>query len=1617
MKYRRLTNETNETVTRGAGVALLSLLAALSFSGAGCGGAPPAPHTTNDAGATNDGAGGAGARTDAHGDQTPGDAACKSDSLTKKTNGQSCSCAADCTSNFCVDGLCCASACTETCKTCSAPGSMGVCTFLSAGAKPPDASTCPVADPTTCGWDGTCDGAGACRRYTAGTQCGQGMCQGDAVVGARSCDGAGRCRSGPEVICAPFSCNAATGACYGTCTQSSQCVMGQACVAASCGKKMKGATCVANGDCESGFCADGVCCNVACGGGCVSCALPGRLGTCWPVDQGVPDPRTICKDMGAASCGTTGACDGFGGCEKYAAETQCIAPSCTGTRRNTPGTCDGVGSCRPPGVQNCSPFQCVDGACNKVCLSDADCDTGHACVKGLCGPKQNGQPCSAGTECNSTHCVDGICCDMACAGGCRSCALPSAPGKCTLVAAGNVDPRGVCTDMTAASCSANGRCDGAGGCQKYKMGTICAPESCAANVYVPPSTCSATGQCVAPDALPCSPYVCNGTACFNACTLNTDCLTPNVCTMNSCGTKGGGASCSTNAECTSTFCAQGVCCDKACGGACQSCALPGTLGTCTNVPTNASDPAGVCQDTGAAGCGTNGKCQAGACQKYVKGTACQDSTCPTSTTTFTPGSTCDGVGACVTPGSSSCFPYRCGTSVCKGSCAADADCATPAVCIAGSCGLKGPGKTCADGTECLSKFCAQGVCCNSACNGTCQSCALPASMGVCGSVPNGAADPQGTCQNAGPATCDTDGACDGKGACRLYAAGTQCVAPSCALGQSTLTQARTCDGVGNCQAPATIPCAPFLCNGTSACNAACTADTDCLAPAICDPKTNLCGDKKRLGQTCTQTTDCLTGNFCVDGVCCMASMCGTCMACNVVGKAGTCANVNPGDVEPHALCTASPPCGNTGNCNGMGACELASSGVSCGVAACAGSTVTPISHCTGAGACATPTTGSCSPYVCGVAACKTTCAGDGDCVPPFTCQGTAGSMSCALKKNGLACTAFGQCISGNCVDGVCCGTASCLPCQACNLSGTGVCAPVAAGTPAPASFCSDQGATSCGTNGKCDGAGACQPYPTGTSCSQASCPAGASSLTLAGTCQGGVCAKPTSACAPYFCNGVNACQTMCGSDTDCQNGSYCTGVGGACVPTKANGQSCGGGDQCTSTFCVDGVCCNKSSCGSCEACNLSGTGVCAPIAAGTVDPNGTCTDQGATSCGTNGKCDGAGACQKYSDGTICSSATCTSTATLQLAGKCGGGACGTTSQACAPFLCTAGACANTCNTDLDCAGGTYCSGPGGTCVAKKSNGVACNPALPNQCAFGNCVDGVCCNSACTGACMSCAVAGAVGACSPVGPGSADPRGVCKDLGVGACATNGLCDGAGACQIYAPATTCSMALCPAGSASITLQGTCATGSCAASTQPCPGNLMCGANNACATACTTDLQCVPGYFCGGGACVQKKDLGKTCGGPNECGSGNCVDGVCCFSASCGQCSSCALPTSLGTCTQVGAGTLDPSGTCVNQGSIGCGTTGACDNNGACAFQDGSTICATATCSGASQLTSTRVCDGAGTCLDGTITNCGAFACDPSVPACFTTCADDTSCSPPNTCQPDGSGGTSCAPPPPM
>ena len=181
-------------------------------------------------------------------------------------------------------------------------------------------------------------------------------------------------------------------------------------------------------------------------------------------------------------------------------------------------------------------------------------------------------------------------------------------------------------------------------------------------------------------------------------------------------------------------------------------------------------------------------------------------------------------------------------------------------------------------------------------------------------------------------------------------------------------------------------------------------------------------------------------------------------------------------------CAANPPCGNTGACNGAGACQLAATTVSCGTASCTGSTYTPdLALQRHAAPARRPRRPAARPTCAAATACRPACTADTDCLAPFTCQGTAPQPSCALEaqrpgvhgrqpvhQRQLRRTASAA------------AAPACPTCQACNGTAPGTCTPLAAGTTAPAGQCA--AAPPCGNTGKCNGAGGCQQGSTSTAC-------------------------------------------------------------------------------------------------------------------------------------------------------------------------------------------------------------------------------------------------------------------------------------------------------------------------------------------------------------------------------------------------------------------------------------------------------------------------------------------------------------------------------------------------------
>ena len=196
------------------------------------------------------------------------------------------------------------------------------------------------------------------------------------------------------------------------------------------------------------------------------------------------------------------------------------------------------------------------------------------------------------------------------------------------------------------------------------------------------------------------------------------------------------AACSSAAECASGFCADGICCQSSCAGLCQTCSIPSSIGTCTFVAAGASSSRTTdCPASAPSSCGETGLCDGeGGCLRPPKGALCAPASC--SGGVLTPSSVCDGAGTCVHPPALGCGPYGCAASGywCNRGCpGGDSICPSGAYCTGDEecVSKKASGNACAGDHECLSGHCANQVCCESVCNGPCESCNQRGSMGQC----------------------------------------------------------------------------------------------------------------------------------------------------------------------------------------------------------------------------------------------------------------------------------------------------------------------------------------------------------------------------------------------------------------------------------------------------------------------------------------------------------------------------------------------------------------------------------------------------------------------------------------------------------------------------------------------------------------------------------------------------------------------------------------------------------------------------------------------------------------------------------------------------------------------
>jgi hypothetical protein len=278
---------------------------------------------------------------------------------------------------------------------------------------------------------------------------------------------------------------------------------------------------------------------------------------------------------------------------QYSTVSQCTT--------STPPTC-------PLEIQTCGEagYLCVDSTNSHACATsatgcstDVSCDTanGYSCISNKCSKRGQGTACTADNQCTTGHCADDVCCDKACTGcsACTNSLTGGTTGQCQPVTAGK-DAHNACT-ASGTPCGLDGNCDGAGQCHMPASGTACG-TSCTGSTLTP-ITCNGAGACNV-----------NGTP--GPCPNSTVCGSGTVC-----GTlKVLGATCLAGTDCASGYCADAVCCDTACSGACMACNLSGAKGTCSAVTSGADDQCPVsCVENqykngqcGSAGSGGTGQC-------------------------------------------------------------------------------------------------------------------------------------------------------------------------------------------------------------------------------------------------------------------------------------------------------------------------------------------------------------------------------------------------------------------------------------------------------------------------------------------------------------------------------------------------------------------------------------------------------------------------------------------------------------------------------------------------------------------------------------------------------------------------------------------------------------------------------------------------------------------------------------------------------------------------------------------------------------------------------------------------------------------------------------------------
>ncbi|MBM4352701.1 MAG: hypothetical protein FJ109_02740 [Deltaproteobacteria bacterium] len=534
--------------------------------------------------------------------------------------GGSCDEDSDCQSGHCANGFCCdAGTCCSVAADC--PGSF--------------------ATPATCQDPSSCQGSRTDRVCTAFA------CDSVNVDDDSACTDAvvvDECGPYPSARCSGKPSQAVPG-CATQCTQDAQCDAQAHCDGTCQADVGPSAACDEDSDCTTGHCANGFCCAQ---GDCCAVAAdcpPGyhSAATC--------DSSATCQGHRVDAACADAMCKSLTVDDDSACTVQVLADDCG---PNPDIHCDGTVAQTPP-------------KCSAACNADQECGAGYHCDT-VCKPDvANGLSCDEDSDCVSSHCANGFCCQA---------------GDCCQF-----------SYHCPASYSEAAACEQPAQCQGKRKDRACVQSMCLSQPVEDDSACAANLLALACGA-PKDRY-CTGekyqavTQCPVSCQFDSQCDPDAHCDGTCIVDLPDGTACDESTDCQSGHCGNGFCCS---GSTCCSVAAdcPGQFAS----PPACGNPA-TCQGTrqdrvcSAFVCGSTTMNDDSACTPQVKALDCglfADRQC--SGAKEQPPPACD--VACTLHGQ--CDP----SAHCDGSaCVADlAD-----------------GAACDEDSDCQSSHCAGGVCC------------------------------------------------------------------------------------------------------------------------------------------------------------------------------------------------------------------------------------------------------------------------------------------------------------------------------------------------------------------------------------------------------------------------------------------------------------------------------------------------------------------------------------------------------------------------------------------------------------------------------------------------------------------------------------------------------------------------------------------------------------------------------------------------------------------------------------------------------------------------------------------------------------------------------------------